>query len=86
MGYKTRAITPVIVFGLEAAAKTHTMSIMILQFAKSSSSTVPVEQITPEGMRRREIREQARRELPALRKQSQEGIATLKRLAERAGR
>jgi hypothetical protein len=62
------------------------MSIMILQFAKSSSSTVPVEQITPEGRRRREIREQAWRELPALRKQAEEGIATLKRLTERAGR
>jgi hypothetical protein len=62
------------------------MSIMTLRFAKNSSSTVPVEQITPEGLRRREIREQARRELPALRKQAQEGIATLKRLAERAGR
>jgi hypothetical protein len=62
------------------------MSIMVLRFAKNSSSTVPVERITPEGMRRRKIREQARRELPALRKQAEEGIATLKRLAERAGR
>ena len=59
---------------------------MILRFAKSSSSTVPVSRITPEGLRRQESLERARRELPALRKQAEEGIATLKRLAERAGR
>jgi hypothetical protein len=59
---------------------------MILRFSKTSSSTGSVALVSPESQRREEVRERARRELPALRKQSQEGIATLKRLAERAAR
>lgn len=38
---------------------------------------------TAEVKRKTEIRERARREIPALRKQAAEGIATLKRLSAR---
>lgn len=42
-------------------------------------------QIPPAEARRREIRERARREIPILRRQSEEGIAALYRLARRLG-
>jgi len=52
---------------------------------KTISSTTPPAQLTPAEARRREIRERWQRELPALRRQSKEGIAAMYRLARRAG-
>jgi hypothetical protein len=54
---------------------------MTQKFAKESSSTRPV---APPPSRQDAVREQARREIPELRKQAEEGIATLRRLADRA--
>ena len=56
-----------------------------MTFAKRSSSTQPVKTgKTPAETRQQQVREQARREIPALRKQAEQGIQTLKRLSERA--
>jgi len=58
---------------------------MIAVFPKTSTPTRRYT-LSPEEARLRRFREQYRRELPALRQQSQEGIAALQRLVDRAGR
>jgi hypothetical protein len=57
---------------------------MTVRSTKASTSTKPISQATPAEARKRELREQARREIPALRRQAEQGIATLHRLAQRA--
>jgi hypothetical protein len=57
---------------------------MTERLLKTTSSTTPLPQLTPAQVRRREVRERARRELPELRRRSEEAIATLHRLAGRA--
>jgi hypothetical protein len=54
-----------------------------MTFPKTSSPTIKVASSASEA-HRAQIREQARREIPALRRQAEQGIATLQRLAERA--
>lgn len=53
---------------------------------KSSTTGRFVTSNAAKSARRDAVREQARREIPALRKQADEGISTLQRLAERASR
>lgn len=50
---------------------------------RNSSTTMPVAS-KPAADRRNAIREQARQEIPELRRQAEQGIATLQRLAKRA--
>jgi len=58
---------------------------MIALFPKTSTPTRRFT-LSPEAARRRQMREQALRELPALRRKSKENLAELKRLVERSGR
>jgi hypothetical protein len=52
----------------------------------SKSSTTGYHKYSVSPTRQQQLRDKARREIPALRKQAEEGISTLKRLADRAGR
>jgi hypothetical protein len=57
-----------------------------MTFGKNSTQTTKCSQPSPLSARQQAIRLQARREIPALRKQAEQGIQTLQRLAKRAER
>jgi hypothetical protein len=57
-----------------------------MTFGKNSTQTAKISQASALSARQQAIREQARRELPALRKQAERGIQTLQALAKRAER
>lgn len=56
---------------------------MIERVARNTSSTSPLPQLTAAEMRRREIRERARQELPIRRRRFEEALERLHRLAPR---
>jgi hypothetical protein len=56
----------------------------VMTFGKNSTQTANVSQASASDARQDAIRARARREIPALRKQAEQGIETLKQLAKRA--